>query len=197
MTALTRTDLVNLALREIGTTRIEDYTEATPEAEVASDLWEQAVRMTLSRHEWGFAMRGARLARQSTAPATRYDYTYTLPGDYVRLGSLSEYATMNPPLDDYRVRGSVVDTNAESVYAEYVYDAPPEGEWSPWFVQVFSADLASLMASPLKSTTERERLEQLALARLREGRAIDSQHGPVLTYQQGSWVAAARGRRVR
>ncbi len=48
MSALTRTDIVNLALREIGTDRIEDYTESTPETDVARDVWDQAIRMTLS-----------------------------------------------------------------------------------------------------------------------------------------------------
>lgn len=197
MTALTRTDLVNLALREIGTDRVDDYTENSPEASVASDVWTQAVRMTLARHEWHFAMQSASLPQSATVPITRHDYVYTLPGDFIRLGSVSQYDTMEPPLLDYVMRADGIHASVAAVFIDYVYDAPAIGTWSPWFISVFTADLASLMASPLKSSTERERLEELALARLRTGRTIDSQQGPVKMHRGGSWIDAHRGARVR
>lgn len=197
MTALTRTGIINLALREIGTDRIENYTDSGVAEDVANDVWDQAVLITLSRHEWRFAMRSASLPRSSTTPTTRYEYAYTLPGDFVRLGSLSDMETMEPPLDDFSITENGVETNATAVYCEYVYNAPSEGAWSPWFVHVFVADLASFMAGPLKHVSERERLEQLAEKRLREGRSIDSQHQRVRFTREGSWIRAARGYRVR
>ena len=201
MTDNTRTSLVNLALREIGTDRIDAWDEASPEADVARDVWGQAVRQALARHEWHFAMTSRSLARSSATPAVRYDYIYTLPGDFVRIGSVSEYATMEPPLIDYVMRADGIHCSKASCYIEYVYyvddEAPAIGTWPPWFVQVFTADLASLMASPLKSTTERERLEQLALDRLRTGRTIDSQQSPPKRWREGSWVTAHRGGRPR
>jgi hypothetical protein len=197
VTDLTRTSIVNLALREIGTTRIDDFTQSTPEADIARDVWDQAVRNCLARHEWRFAMKGAQLNRATSTPPTRYDYIYTLPSDYVRLGSLSDVSKMEPPLMEFRILEDGVHTSALAVYAEYVYDAPVIGTWTPWFVNVLVCDLASLMASPLKSSAERERLEQLAMSRLRSGRSIDSQHGPSLPHRGGSWVSAARGARYR
>lgn len=194
---MTRTSIVNLALREIGTTRIDNWSDNVPEADIARDVWDHAVRNCLARHEWRFAMKGAQLNRSTVIPVTRYAYIYTLPGDYVRLGSISEQAVMEPPLLEFRILEDGVHTNATSVYVEYVYNAPVIGTWSPWFVDVLVCDLASLMASPLKSSAERERLEQLAMSRLRGGRSIDSQHGPSLSHRGGSWVNAARGARVR
>lgn len=197
MSALTRTDVVNLALREIGTDRIEDYTESTPEADVARDVWDQAIRMTLSRHQWKFAMKGAALARSASTPATRYTYIYTLPGDFVRLGSVSSTSTMSPDLIDYVHRDDGIHCDETAVYIEYVYDAPAVGVWPAWFVDLAVVDLASLMASPLKSTTERERLEQLATKRLAVARSIDSQQGPPRRWPESSWVSAHRGWRAR
>lgn len=193
MSALTRTDLVNLALREIGTWRVEDWTENSPEADVAKDVWPQAVRMALSRHPWRFAMKGAELVRQATPPTTGEGYAYTLPPDFVRLGLLSPYATMRPRLEQWTLLADGIVAETEQLFAEYVYDAPPIGVWPAWFVDVFTADLASLMASPLKSTTERERLEQLANQRLATARAIDSQQSPVAIWRPGRWLAAKRG----
>lgn len=201
MTDHTRTSIINLALREIGTDRIEIDTESTPEADVARDVWDQAVRHALGRHEWQFAMKGRGLALSASVPEVRYTKVFTLPGDFVRLGSVSEYATMEPPLLDFVMRTDGIHCSKASCYIEYVYyvdDTDPAiGTWPAWFVNVLAADLASLMASPLKSTTERERLEQLALDRLRTGRTIQSQQGAPQRWREGSWVTAHRGGRVR
>jgi hypothetical protein len=197
MSALTRTDLVNLSLREIGTDRIEDHTEASPEADVARDQWDQAVRMTLSRHEWHFAMTSAALPRSVSTPTVRYNYTYTLPADFVRFGSVSDNRLMEPILLDFAHREDGIHTDSTAVFIEYVYDAPAIGVWPPWFVSVFVADLASLMASPLKSTTERERIEGLAEARLRTARTLDSQQGAPKRWPEGTWSMAHRGMRQR
>jgi hypothetical protein len=200
MSGLTRTDIVNLALREIGTDRVDDWQEASPEADVARDVWEQAVKMTLARHEWHFAISAAALVQSATPPPVRYSYAYTLPGNFVRLGSVSQFPAMEPPLLDFVMRDTGIWTSAGSVYIEYVYynddTAPAIGTWPAWFVNVLVCDLASLMASPLKSTTERERLEALAEKRLRSGRSIDSQQSPPKRWGEGSWVAAKRGARL-
>lgn len=196
MTAATRTTIVNLALRELGATRVDDYTESSPEAVIARDCWEQAVRKALARHEWQFAIKGAELARSATAPTTRFDYRYTLPGDFVRLAAVSASDTMSPRLDQdggFVMRDGSIDTSSETVFVEYVYDAPAIGTWTPWFIDVLVADYASVMASPLKSTTERERLEQLAEKRLREGRGIDSVQKSQRSVYPGGWRSAARG----
>lgn len=201
MTDQTRTELVNLALREIGTTRISDWTQASPEAEVARDVWSQAVRKALSRHEWDFAITSRKLAKSGATPVTRYRYIYTVPENFVRVSAVSEYATMEPPLWSYHMRADGLHTDAEHVYLDYVYyendEAPAIGTWPPWFTSVLVADLASMMASPLKSTTERERLEQLAQDRLRTGRTIQSQQSPPRRWPDGSWISAHRGYRVR
>lgn len=197
MTSRTRTSLINEALREIGTDRIEDADERTVEADVARDVYDKARRMSLARHGWRFAIKGASLARSSETPATRYDYLYTLPGDFVRLEVISEYQTMEPPLEAFTFVSQGVLTSAALVYIEYVYDAPPEGAWPSWFADLFVADLASLMSSPLKSETVRERMEQLANNRLATARSLDSQHRPVKRYREGNWVTAMRGARSR
>lgn len=196
MTAATRTTIVNLALRELGATRVDDYEDRTPEGVIARDCWEQAVRKALARHEWQFALKGAELARSSTTPATRFAYRYTLPGDFVRLAAVSSVSQMFPRLDmdgGFVMRDGSIDSDAETVFVEYVFDAPAIGAWSPWFIDVLVADLASVMASPLKSTTERERLEQLAEKRLREGRGIDSVQKAQRSIMPGGWRSAARG----
>jgi len=197
MSSLTRTDVVNLALREMGVDRIDDWTERSTEADVMRDVWDHAVRMFLARHEWQFAMKSTSLPRQNATPRTRFTYVYTMPGDYIRLGSVSANSTMRPVMHDYQVTVEGFETDAASVFMEYVSDASdsPIGSWPPWAIDVLVVDLASLAASPMKSETSRERLEQLRRDRMAVAKTLSSQHQPKRYYRDGTWVSASRGRR--
>lgn len=196
MTTLTRTDIVNLALREIGAPRIESWDDDDPSAIIARDLWNQAVRSTLSRHPWQFAMTAHECARSTVTPVVRYDYAYQLPTDLVRLDAVADNENMSPVLDEidgYVVRDGFLLSNAERIWIEYVYDAPAIGTWPPQFVSVVSIELASLLASPLKSTVERERIEKLVEQRMRTAISTDSIQQAAQRRNPGFWRAAARG----
>lgn len=197
MSALTETGLVNLALREIGTYRISDINENSSEAEVARDLLPEVVRFCLSAHEWRFAMKLAQLQRLSEKPAARFDYAYQLPSDFLRLGSVADNERMSPALEDehYAVYDGKLLASSEYVFCEYVYHHTTYAAWPPWFARYVSAVMASEMASPLKSTTERERLEQVALQRLGHARGLDSVQVPVRRPPIGMWHRAMMGGR--
>lgn len=194
---MSRTEIVNLALREIGTFRVDDWTDDAPEADVARDVWDQARRMTLSRHEWHFAKAFRQLARSAETPAARWTYYYTLPADCLRTCIVSARAGLDDEFTGYDITEQGVATDATAIFIEYIRDHTTEGTWPAWFVSVMVADLASLMASPLKSETARERLEKLAMSRLAQARSLDSQQAPVKAFPVGSWVSAARGARWR
>lgn len=196
MSALTRTDILNLALREIGASRVDDFNDPDPEAIIGRDCWDQAVAKALSRHEWQFAMKTAECGRAVGTPVARYLYKYTVPADFVRFGQVADNTLFMPMLDEgigYVLREGFLEASAESVFVDYVYDAPSIGAWPAWFVDVLVADYASVMCSPLKSTTERERLEKLAEKRLNEGRGIDSSQRPRIVTRPGRWRLAAAG----
>ena len=196
MTAMTRTDILNLALREIGASRVDDFSEASAEAVIGRDCWEQAVRKALSRHEWQFAMKVAQCGRDGSVPVARYDYRYVVPADCIRLAYVADNTLFEPVLDQgagYVQRAGFIETSALLVYVEYVYDAPSIGVWPSWFIDVLVADYASVMSSPLKSTTERERLEKLAEKRLSEARSLDSSQRPKHVPRPGGWRLAASG----
>lgn len=200
----TETDVVNLALREIGTYRISDLrTEDSADAEVARDVYDETVLECLAGHEWRFAIKQAALQQGTITPSARYDYAYDLPSDFVRLSSVSESDDMLVPLLDFDVIDSpntpgvqAIIANVGSVYIEYVYERTEPARWPPWFVAFVVARLASRLASPLKSTVERERLEQLADERMRKARSADGTQQPPKRPPTGDWIAAMKtGRR--
>ena len=102
---------------------------------------------------------------------------------------------VSPAFEDFMVAGNTLLTSTDYVFIEYVYDAPAIGAWPAYFNHYLAALLASEMASPLKSTTERERLEGLIEKRLGHARSLDSVQGPVLTLPTSNWLSAMRGLR--
>jgi hypothetical protein len=197
MSDLTQTGLVNLALREIGTYRIEDYDEESVEAEIARDVFGHTRRLCLSAHEWRFALRQVELTQSGVEPVGKWAYEYSLPGDFVRLGAVSDTQGMEVPLKEFSLVGLSILSSSAYCFVEYVWDHTTYGAWPAHFVHYFVAVLASEMASPLKATTERERLEKLAENRLMHSRSVDSIHQPVLFRPTGSWIGALRGARPR
>ncbi len=195
MTGFTQTTVVNLALREIGTYRIEDYSESSPEARVARDVWDQVVRGALEAHEWAWAKKYAELSRLSETPAARWDYAYQLPEDFIRLGAVADNNTMRPELveEDFEVLDGKIYCSADSVFIAYVYSKTTVGTWPSYFVDYVSASLAARMSSVLKSTPERERLEKMKIEQLGRARSLDSVQTPIKVLAAGQWRAAMMG----
>lgn len=195
-TSFTETNVVNLALREIGTYRIESFTEGSPEARAARDVWDQVVWSSLEAHEWTFAKKYASLARITTeTPAARWTYAYQLPSDFVRLGAVADNSTMRPEMaeDEFENLDGKLYTDAEYVYLAYVYAKTTPGTWPAYFVDYVAACLAARISSVLKATTERERLEQLRVVQLGRSRSLDSVQTPVKVQAAGQWRAAMMG----
>lgn len=214
MSTRTKTTVANLALREIGTYRIEDFDEDSADAEVIRDLWDETLLFCIASHEWRFAMKHGRLQQTDFVQqdafsqtfsgdflgALKYDYAYVLPGDYVRLSSLSEYDDMKIPCTDFSLYSSddgsqkIIAANSDTLYIDYISNMENPISWPPYFTDYFVAMLASKIASPLKSTIERQRLLDYAIkVALPMARGIDSTQQPPRMPPTGTWIRAMRG----
>lgn len=193
MPVLSQTGMVNLALREIGEFRIADINEDSPPAEVARDMYDHVRRKCLQAHDWRFASKQVELAEISTPPIVRFDKAWQLPSDFVRLSSVSDNTRMEPELREFSILGRTILTSTEFVFIEYVFDHILHTEWPDYFAGYMAAVLASEMAPAVKSASERERLEKLAMMRLPQARSIDSQQQPTIIVSEGNWIRAMRG----
>lgn len=193
----TTTTVANLALREIGTYRIESFDEDSADAEIVRDLWEDTLRSCLSRHEWRFAMKQVEL-QQGDSPVARFGYSYPLPADYIRMSSACERSDANDPIMDFEIvhapnfANPVMLTDAKSVFLDYVSFIEDPNYWSPWFVDYFVVSLAAKLAAPLKSTTEKNRLEELVDVKLRHARSVDSTMQSPRRPPVGNWVRSMK-----
>ena len=79
--ATSKVDICARALVMIGAQPISSFSDGSTEALVASNVYEDIVQSSLTRHRWKFATNQKQLSLLATAPTGRYDYAYQLPSD--------------------------------------------------------------------------------------------------------------------
>ena len=79
--ATSKVDICARALVMIGAQPISSFTDGSTEALVASNVYEDILQASLTRHRWKFATNQKALSLLSTAPVGRYEFAYQLPAD--------------------------------------------------------------------------------------------------------------------
>ncbi|HDY86919.1 MAG TPA: hypothetical protein ENH82_02250 [bacterium] len=84
------TDVVNVALRRIGASRIVSLTDGSKSANAADDVYTEIRDDLLRSHRWNFATKRKKLAQSSTTPTFEFDFAYPLPSDWLRTVSVHD-----------------------------------------------------------------------------------------------------------
>lgn len=192
----TPTDICNIALRRIGSERITDLVRDTStSAEVARDLYDEARRDLLNRHNWNFAIKRAQLTASATDPAFGWDYAYILPDDFVRLVSVHPHDDDDAGVE-YRLEFQASDDrvllcNSNQVYIRYVFDCEDVNVMSAAFRDTFAMRLARDFAGALaKSASMIEVIGREYLRSLSHAKSIDAVEDFPEKMAEGSWVTA-------
>ena len=89
MANITKTDIINLALTNLGQDVISADNQNTATARRANFMYDFARRNLLRAHDWIFAQRTATLAESAAAsPFTELPYVYALPADALFLKAI-------------------------------------------------------------------------------------------------------------
>ena len=84
-----KTDIANLALQKIGVspvTSIDD--EGSKPARSCKQNYDHARKVVLMEAKWSFARKLKGLSKNSTAPAWKWQASYALPADYLKLSEI-------------------------------------------------------------------------------------------------------------
>lgn len=195
---LTRTSVVNNALRRLGAVQISSIDADVEQARQASAVYDNVVRSELEAHCWFFAKKMAKLPASAVAPEYKYALAYPLPNDFIRLVELEgkwAFSTIrgpdaNPiPLYDLVGRTLMTDLPAP-LTVMYIQDVSADPTvWSPLFVNVVASALALELAMSLTKSQEQVDLcakrYQSDLDRARKSNAIQRPPQPM---PDNSWV---------
>ena len=145
--ATTKVDICARALVMIGASPISSFSDGSTEALVASNVYEDVVEASLSRHRWKFATNQKQLSLLSTAPEAKYEYAYQLPANpgVLHIVSLS----VNDYIIPYTRYKDMIYVNTygsnHSLILDYIYRV--EEEYFPaHFRLALEYELASLFA---------------------------------------------------
>lgn len=194
---VSKIDICNYALQEIGGEIITSLNEGTPNARECSLRYDSVRRSLLSMHPWNFAMKRAALNTDVTAPLFNYNYSYTLPPDflYLVMTQLEEQyqspvtqlvnsalyvhdVTQNGGIDKYRIEGDKLLSYDSTVKIIYVADIEDTQLFSKTFVELLARLLSAKIAYRVTGNKgERDTQYEIFKAELEEFRAIDSQQG--------------------
>ena len=169
------TEVVNLALIDLGADRITSLDDDNNRASLGATLYPQARDEVLRSHPWNSATARARLAALATAPAFGFAAQYQLPADCLRVLRVNDAEAE----DLWKVEGRVLlcDLGAplDILYVQRVTD--PSG-LDPLLVSAIAAQLAMRLARALyQSDTMAESMRRIYVDRLREARSMDGQEG--------------------
>ena len=140
-------DIASRALVLIGAEPITSFDSSSTEALVASNMYEDTVRATLSTARWRFATEQSQLSQLTDTPTGRFDIAHQLPSNFLVLHGV----TINDRLINYTVYGDKVfsdSTTADVLIADYTFRAT-EDNFPSYFSLALEYALASIFATSI------------------------------------------------
>ena len=167
-------DIASRALILIGAEPITSFGDGSSEAVVATNMYEDVVRATLSSARWRFATEQAELAQLTDAPTGRFTIAHQLPTDTLVVHTI----TVNDNLVDFTVYGDKVFSNQSTqdiLIADFTFRAK-ENTFPSYFSLAVEYALASIFATSIaRDDGLMVRIEQKAQQLLAKARNLDSQ----------------------
>ena len=167
-------DIASRALVLVGAEPITSFGSSSTEALVATNLYEDTVRATLSTARWRFATEQAVLNQLTDTPTGRFDIAHQLPSDLLALHGV----TVNDTLIEYTVYGDKVfsdSTSADVLIADFTFRAD-EANFPSYFSLALQYTLASMFATSIaRDDRLMQMMETKATMLMAKARNLDAQ----------------------
>jgi len=167
-------DIASRALVLVGAEPITSFDSSSTEALVATNLYEDTVRATLSTARWRFATEQAVLNQLSDTPTGRFDIAHQLPSNLLVLHGV----TVNDTLIEYTVYGDKVfsdSTSSDVLIADFTFRAD-EINFPSYFSLALQYTLASMFATSIaRDDRLMQMMETKATMLMAKARNLDAQ----------------------
>ena len=167
-------DICSRALILIGANPITSFQDATTEANVAVNVYEDVARAALVNSRFRFATNQEKLPLLSSVPTGRFDVAHQLPTDLLMLHAV----TVNDNPIEYSVYGDKVFSDSattDELIADYTFRAN-EKTWPSYFTLAVEYSLAMIFATSIARDSSLATLMQTQAERMMaKARNLDSQ----------------------
>lgn len=162
--------ICNIALTNIGETKIAALTEENERARVVNLRYEDSRDSVLRTHPWNCAVTRVELSADVTAPAWGYAKRYALPADCLRVLDIENN------YEKYEVEGRFLVTDSSSMKLKYIKKVTDPTDFDSLLTHAVAMKLASEIAENLTGRADlRDRMLAKYLQILSEARGVDSQ----------------------
>jgi hypothetical protein len=143
--AITKLNIYNLALIQLGQSPITDLATVNPTMVKLNALYQIAIKGLLEEQRWDFATKHVVLTLATSNNLGAYDKKYTLPSDLMKITLVysnpdDPYYTQIP----HEVQFDGIYTNSDTVYIEYIYDITGAASFHTSFAEALAFRLAAL-----------------------------------------------------
>jgi hypothetical protein len=183
--ASSQTEVLNLALTELGADLITSIDDPTKAALLAKANWLIILDAVSRAYPWNCLIARKILAPDSVKPIDEWEYQFTLPPTCLRVLST------DLPKEEWVIEGRCLLANTNVVRLKYIERVTDVTKWDGMFTLAYAARLASLLAYPLvQSTTLKDLMGEAYRTRVREARTIDAQEGQQQQLDESEWIEA-------
>tara|TARA_B100000427_G_scaffold265461_1_gene230711 strand:+ start:3339 stop:3938 length:600 start_codon:yes stop_codon:yes gene_type:complete len=196
--ATTKIDICARALIMIGAQPISSFSDGSTEALVASNIYDDVVEASLTRHRWRFATTQQQLSLLTSAPTGRYDYAYQVPTSPAVLQIIT--LTVNDYVIPYSRYQNYIYLNGyganNEVIMDYIYKVD-EQYFPPHFRLALEYELAALFAgSVARDNGLIEQFKTLSERQFLIARNIDSTETTSKVLDTNRFINARRSTRT-
>lgn len=184
----TDTDICNIALANLGhAAKVSsiDPVDGSVEAMHCARFYPVARGLALSKHDWGFATRRAKLSELVVDETTYsdYQYAYALPAGFLRfIGFVDDTGLLIRSGGwDYQIESNdsgtkilLTDCDPAGAYVRYVYNETNTARYPDTFIDVLGYELAAKLAGPIRKGDRRDEMLKAAALALVTAAGIDS-----------------------
>lgn len=175
------------ALLLLGAQPINDLSEDTDRARLASNLYPSQRDAALRAHPWNCCIKRVALAPDAVPPAFGWTYQFTLPSDFLRALSVGQDGAE----EDYRIEAGKLLCDVNPAYLRYTFRNENPATWDHLLVQAMELQMAAAMAYGItQSATLRDSLRGEVALFLKRARAVDGQDTPPETLGDERLISA-------
>lgn len=148
-------DICNRALQKLGANRINSFTDNTRTARACAIIYDPRRRALLRDYEWVFSIKRATISQDDPPPDWGKPYSYTLPGDFLRL--IDNYPERQNNALDFQIEGLQIFTRLPSpLHIRYIYDVEDTTLFDALFSEALAANIAMELAEELTQSNSKK-----------------------------------------
>lgn len=160
------------ALLKLGAQPINDLSESSERARLASNLYASVRDSMLRSHPWNCCVKRVVLSPDTEAPAFDFAFQFSLPNDYERTLSVGESGIEVA----FKIEGLKLLSDDNPLYLRYVANETNPAKWDAMLVRGMELAMAAEMAYAItQSASMRDSTRQELEMHMKRARAVDGQ----------------------